>query len=45
MDRLDVELERGIPFLKAELRRLGAPGTTKLEFKRSGERAVEEIGI
>lgn len=43
---LDVELtelDRGLPFLKQELRRLGAPSETMLEFKRAGEHVVESI--
>jgi len=42
---IDVEvqdLERGIPFVKAELLRLGAPATTVLEFSRAGTK-VEEV--
>src|SRR5262245_26780392 len=37
---VDVDLsdfERGIPILKRELRRLGAPATTVLEYKRDGK--------
>ena len=43
---LDVELldlERGIPVLKQELLRLGAPAGTTLEFKRAGNQIVEPI--
>lgn len=43
---LDVELldlERGIPALKQELLRLGAPAGTTLEFKRAGSQIVESI--
>lgn len=43
---LDVELidlERGLPFLKTELSRLGAPAGSTLEFTRAGQRIVENI--
>lgn len=43
---LDIELldlERGIPLLKQELLRLGAPAGTTLEFKRAGSRVVESV--
>jgi hypothetical protein len=43
---LDVELtdlERGLPFLKNELLRLGAPVETTLEFTRAGTRCTESI--
>jgi hypothetical protein len=38
-----IDLERGIPFLKQELLRLGAPVGTTLEFKRAGDQVVESI--
>ena len=44
---LDIELtdlERGIPFLKKELLRLGAPAETILEFTRAGSQVTESIG-
>lgn len=37
------ELERGIPFVKQQLRGLGAPAGTTLEFKRAGARVVEPV--
>ena len=43
---LDVELtelERGIPFLKKQLLRLGAPAGTTLEFQRAGSQVVEPV--
>jgi hypothetical protein len=43
---LDVELtdlERGLPFLKKELRRLGAPAETTMEFTRAGSQVTESI--
>lgn len=43
---LDIELadlDRGLPFLKRELLRLGAPPGTTLEFKRAGKQVVESI--
>ncbi len=43
---IDVEvkdLERGIPFIKSELVRLGAPATTVLEFNRAGIKVKEQI--
>lgn len=43
---IDVELtdlERGLPFLKSELLRLGAPATTVLEFNRAGTKVKEHI--
>ncbi len=43
---LDVELldlDRGIPLLKRELLRLGAPAGPTLEFKRAGSHVVESI--
>ena len=43
---IDVEvtdLERGIPFIKSELLRLGAPATTVLEFNRAGAKVKEQI--
>lgn len=44
---LDIELndlERGLPFLKRELLRLGAPSGTTLEFKRAGTQVTESLG-
>lgn len=38
-----VDLERGIPLLKQELLRLGAPAGTTLEFKRAGSQVIESI--
>lgn len=43
---LDVELtdlERGLPFLKKELRRLGVPAETTLEFTRAGSQVTESV--
>jgi hypothetical protein len=43
---LDVEIadiERGIPFLRSELTRLGAPASTVLEFIRAGSKVEEHI--
>jgi hypothetical protein len=37
------ELERGIPFLKQQLQRLGAPAGTTLEFERAGDQVIEPI--
>jgi hypothetical protein len=37
------ELERGIPFLKQQLQRLGAPAGTTLEFERQGSHVIEPI--
>jgi hypothetical protein len=38
-----VDVERGIPFIKSELARLGAPSTTVLEFNRAGAKVEERI--
>jgi hypothetical protein len=43
---LDIELtdlERGLPFLKGELLRLGAPAQTTLEFKRAASQVTESV--
>jgi len=43
---IDVEvtnIERGIPFIKSELVRLGAPAATVLEFNRAGVKVKEQI--
>ena len=43
---VDVELsdlERGLQFLKAELRRLGAPSGTTVEFTRDGKTVTEPM--
>jgi len=43
---IDVELadlEKGLPFLASELRRLGAPNSTVLEFKHDGRARSIEI--
>ena len=37
------DLDRGLPLLKAELVRLGAPEGTVLEFERDGKRVSESI--
>jgi len=45
---LDVELtelERGIPFLKKQLLRLGVPAGTTLEFQRAGSHVVEPVAV
>ena len=45
---LDVELTelaRGIPFLKKQLLRLGAPAGTTLEFQREGNQVVEPLTV
>ena len=43
---VDVELsdlEHGLPFLKSELKRLGAPAGTTLEFTRDGKTVTEAL--
>lgn len=43
---IDVELtdlERGLPFLKKELQRLGAPRKTTLEYTRAGSQVTESV--
>lgn len=45
---LDVELtelERGLPFLKDQLLRLGVPAGTTLEFERAGSQVVESVAM
>ena len=38
-----VDIARGLPALKAELKRLGVPPGTSIEYETNGEKITEEL--